>query len=356
MNVKAQECLSYKKRQFIGIVFGILIICSLLCAFSSIASASGNGSGRRFGGTIVISTDQYKALCEEMSEEISVMEELHELFYVKGPEDPSMLYSLMEAGNSPVKTGRSILSVFGISLICIYSGIQLYKMLQREEESIETIMRILTTAFIGILAVIYIHDILTEIEKLGNMFITKLYNESYRAADTKITYHMFKGEDIEISIAFKDIFTKQFYKNIVLLIRNFLLSEAAYGIGRICLFFTFYSIITSAYALIFELVIRKMFAPLAMADLTLNGPRSASIKYIKGYLGMYIRIAVMLVVVALGVFVQHWAENPANGSVALEMNDRLGALGVAICSRMAMKATMNTSGELVRGLLTGNGE
>lgn len=54
------------------------------------------------------------------------------------------------------------------------------------------------------------------------------------------------------------------------------------------------------YAMVFEIKLRQIFAPLAVAGIALEGPRSSGLRFLKKYLACYLRVTMYFAIAALG--------------------------------------------------------
>ena len=76
---------------------------------------------------------------------------------------------------------------------------------------------------------------------------------------------------------------------------------------KILMYFTFYSILVSVYGLLFELVIRRIFTPIAITGIAVEVIRSPGVRYLKRYFAMYIRLAMYVVIISLCCRASSWA-------------------------------------------------
>ena len=365
-HIKEQEADSFRKRKMICIsAILCLITCAALLIFPLVLAEDDededSGGGGRYFGTaeLRISEEDYTKLIKEMSKQYKEFERLDELYSY---EDGSLLYSVMEADRSPGKLIMTVTQAFGILLVLLMNWIQVYHMAMREDKSLDTLFRIMLMTLIGLLAVIYIQDIISGIEEFGRYFVKELGLDSYQSADTIVKYeYTEKGSPLLTPIMeFKDLqeafgnFGAVFFT----LVRGrefFVLWGLAYVVGKICLVFTFYAILSSAYGILIEMIIRRIMSPLAVSTLVTDGPRSAFTRYLRGYFAMYLRMALMFIAIGLSLRLQTWMMQWQNATQAFDVHWVLGPLGVCICARSAAKALMVSGGDVIREVIGGQG-
>lgn len=84
------------------------------------------------------------------------------------------------------------------------------------------------------------------------------------------------------------------------------------------------------YAMIFEIKLRQIFAPLAVAGIAYDGARSSGLRFLKKYLACYLRVAMYFAIAALGsIMTNHFygivlASNAGTSSSSLD-------LGTTVC-------------------------
>ena len=321
----------------------------------------GFGINRAFASQFEISASDNREILELAEQQNRYLKNLSRLFVSdEGNGSPSLMYSLMDEENAIGKIGKKVCMATGMILILAYAGIQLIQMAQREDESLETIMRILLTCIIGYFLVIYVEDIMAGIEGLGNTIYSAISTAADKLDSGQTLQEAMSGTGGSISASGFSLEgnadTSEAAANAINNVSKLINGGVAGFIGAILMYFTFYTILTSAYGLVFELVIRKIFAPIAMADFVTEGFRSPGARYLKNYLGVYIRISIFCIVIILGFCASVWAvQNKEVSSVMGSgiMTRGIGATGAIYCIRFAMKALMNASGQITKEMLGG---
>ena len=324
----------------------------------------------------VLTDEDYNKIVEEMDREYKDLFRLNELFTIReGTEDKagSLMWTLLESPVSPVCIGRKVIMVVGVALVLGYTAVAILKALQRSDTSMESFFRILALAVAGILIVVLSYDILKWIEQLGQILV--------QAVRDSVTKGFLNGADPSLGYAKKTIveeagdappsitdgffrfigfYIAELFRDIVLGVKNFFVSvwNLIYSkfhllVMSLGLKITFYLILTSAYGLLFELVLRKIFLPVAMADLMLQGLRSPAVRYLKNHLGVYVRIAIFYILLYTLIYMEHWCAMASNHSTTLKTNTFLGAFGVILCVRMAIKSMINGSSAFAKEVLGG---
>ena len=263
----------------------------------------------------------------------------------------TLLYSILSADGAIGKVGRDITSMVGATLVIIYGAVQFLNLIERSDDSMEGLMRILLTIVVGILLVIYIGDITSAIEDLGG-FTYRLIAESLKNVMDKGGYIVTTpgnsisadGFNLQDTVMGSEPRSSQS-------LYAMLTGGVAKIIGSVLMLFSFFIIVSAAYGILFELVLRKVFAPIAVADVVSEGSRSPGVKFMKNYFGCYIRMAMFAAVIIIGWASTEWALH--NPQQALSMNSAMGAIGVVSCIRFAMKALINASGQLSREIMGG---
>ena len=285
-------------------------------------------------------------------------------------EEGTLMYELLEGSGSPVKTGREIMTAIGAAIVMLYGFIELIRALRSEnKDAVSVILRITILTVTGLLLVIYVYDILSFIEKIGGLLVDGFKDITGGYETAYITYERKEViEEAEETIKSADGINT-FWSSITAWVKNAWETSTDWisaitanlgksiragfikGIANIGLSLTFYSILTGAYGLLFEMVIRKIFMPLAMADLMAEGIRSPAVRYLKNYFGMYIRIIMFLIILYILHYTEYWAAAYDSAEAAWSVNTFLGPLGVVMCSRAAAKALMSATGALSKEIL-----
>lgn len=97
---------------------------------------------------------------------------------------------------------------------------------------------------------------------------------------------------------------------------------------------------------IFEIWIMKMFAPLAVASIAIDGIRSPGVRFIKRYFAAFLKIAIYFIIAAIGAELTHLYYGLVVNSHATEMTPGL-AINITfmlLSNAMAAMAMMQSSG------------
>lgn len=280
----------------------------------------------------------------------------------------SLMQELMDGNNAPAVVTKDITTAIGIVLVIIYTIFQVMKSLQRQDQSIESLFRILLITFAGILLVIFSYEIMGLIDRLGYIFQVGVRNAVAGSKYEKVEIPLKvvpKQEAVEGEGLIKGI--ARWIGNIGIGLENagnwalhllksvwgWAYSGAVKFFTNIGLAITFYAILGSAYGLLFEFVVRKIFMPIAIADVMAEGVRGPGVRYLKNYFGMYLRIGMFFIILYMLLFCQGWLTDQYNHHAARQVNTIMGTFGVMICVRGAAKSLMNASGGLIKEVIGG---
>lgn len=184
----------------------------------------------------------------------------------------------------PIATAVKGLALF---LVVMYSFLALFKELERGDGSIEMWSKCFVILAVGMLTVINWETIINAIEALGifikNQVINALGSVNAGETDLSSLATWYDEEFPETASGLSSILG-----SISLLIIIFL-TEFPMMLGRGVLL-----------TILIELVIRKAFFPLAIANVCGNGMRSPGVGYMKKLLALYIRVAICFVIAFLG--------------------------------------------------------
>lgn len=96
------------------------------------------------------------------------------------------------------------------------------------------------------------------------------------------------------------------------------------------------------YALGIRMVIRRMFMPLAIADMAVEGARSAGFQYMLRYLGYYLQMAIIYICMIGYIFIY---------AIAINTGDALTGLWLSVAAKGALAAVLSNSGQMAYEVL-----
>ena len=97
------------------------------------------------------------------------------------------------------------------------------------------------------------------------------------------------------------------------------------------------------FSALFEVSIRRLFAPIAVATIATEGGRSAGVKYLKKYVACFIKMAIYFAIAAMGAYVTwYFLKDAAAGSIQLILG-----LGANVLAALAMLQTGGIADEIV---------
>lgn len=345
---------SFKERKRI-LVLSLFIILSISAAAAGLKTASAS--------SLSITGDDAEDLIQLTNEQNATLLSLAKLFVMEeGSEETggatSLMYDLMNENNAIGKIGKNITTAVGMILILVAAAIQLIQLAEREDESLDSLMRVLLVCIVGFFMITYVDDILSAIEKLGYLLysgISKGVDDVLKGETGSVTAKEVAetvgnaisadGFALDPAISTGAGVVAEEDTDAIRSLGSIIDKGVVSFMGSILMTLTFYSLLAAAYGLVFEFVIRKIFAPIAMADFVTQGARSPGVRYLKNYFGMYIRIGVFCIVILLGIFASVWvAKTPKaeRGS---------GVFAAIYCIRFAMRGLISASGQLTKEIM-----
>ncbi len=186
---------------------------------------------------------------------------------------------------SVFKTAFNSLKLIGGAFAFIIFGINLFKDMEREQNPIEAIWRGLIELFMVLLVIINLTDILDFFTMFGKETISVFGST---AEDKDLTG---KIEDILKKLSYNDKssggLSWNFYVSMQLML--------PWALSQIVTISAKFAVMQVA----IDIFIRKLFTPLAIADIYKEGLRSPGVRWLKRYLGAYLKAAVCAAVAVL---------------------------------------------------------
>lgn len=179
------------------------------------------------------------------------------------------------------------LKAIAILIVVYHMVVTLMKELQRGEMTLESWLRILITFLLPAIAIAE-YDVIINVFAKSGQWIYGILNENMEIytdtsnTATGIPYPGFSIFDLGA-----------FFEWLLAWIRGFILTIAYLIINFIIILMIMSGILTN----FAEIVIRHMFMPIAFANISHEGVRSIGVRYIKKYLGCYMKIATIMVAV-----------------------------------------------------------
>lgn len=155
------------------------------------------------------------------------------------------------------------ISIIWITAILIYSVIKEFSM---GDATMSMWLKVLIKIAIGIFLIVSVKEILNGIDTIGQWIIDSIAQAPFASGPGEVNIGSLGGS---------------------MLIAVFSLFLIAYI--KIC-----------SYALMIEIGIRRIFAPLAVGSIITNGIRSAGMRYLRKYLAVYLKMGIMVVTLLIG--------------------------------------------------------
>ena len=226
---------------------------------------------------------------------------------------------LLYEKDSPAHKGVGITSVIGMMLLLVYGIIQIVKIAKDEKGSIESWLQLAIVLVLGIMALSYGGEILSFLDRLGlklfsgiqksivgDTSIAEQYSSDYQQMWEAAKEGLDAGKEETYdtgNVNWVYSFVGNTLQNVVNSTSNFLVGT----IFKVLMYFTYYSIMVGVYGLLFEMVIRRIFAPIAITGIAVDGLRSPGVRYLKNYFSLYIRLAMFVVIISLSCKAASWA-------------------------------------------------
>lgn len=211
--------------------------------------------------------------------------------------DPGKLYSFatgekVDNGGTNIqfatvfKTFTVVLKTLGIAVAIIFAFIKFFQSLEKGQDVIEGILKLLIEIFIVMLVIINVETILGWISDIGNL-ITEALDQTIDDKNRDIARAVLDGMGIKAKNKNGTFLVGglNLFKGIAMLIVPWALS-----------FFVTIGGYFVAFSILFELMIRRLFTPFAVADIYGEGLRSRGMRWLLKYLAVYIKIAICLAV------------------------------------------------------------
>lgn len=197
-----------------------------------------------------------------------------------------------------VKSLKPAIKAIAMLIIVYHMLVSLMKELERGEMTIESWLRVLLAFVIPCVCIIEYDTMINVFSKTGMWMQQILYKNSSLtfAAGSPPT-----GEEVPTCSSIWDIgdYLAELVEYIFSIIKGALLL-IGYAIITINIILTIMSGIMSNFI---EIVLRHLFMPLAIANISHEGARSAGVRYVRKYLGCYIKIGSIMVAVSAIFFV-----------------------------------------------------
>ena len=296
--------------------------------------------------------ERFHEVLERTEEGRNLLEKLSEAVTPKTTLADALIYN----EGAPAKVGGDITGGIALVLVLTYAIIQLVIIMQRDQGSIEGWVRLGIQVVIGILAIVFCQEILEFLDKLGTYLWTAL---------ARAFHQISAGADVSVKESAEAASSSGFdIRQIFVSIKSW----AAKMVFQIAMTIVYYSIICSVYGLVFEIVLRRVFMPLALADVTMEGAGSPGIRYLKAYFSCYVRMAMYAILISLSAIACDWALedmliNGKNSSVmriydhfgyrgpegyTSQIHTAFGAAGAMICIQGATRAAMGAATQIAR--------
>lgn len=254
---------------------------------------------------------------------------------------------MIASDEAPGRIVLTFITWLAIGIALIYGIINTIRIVSRDEANLDMIRRIAATFIISFLCIFFADKIAGLIDNLGQQVVIGVegsLSEKITKSDidsvleeyknSYMEYDMDSGQQYVASSTGQDVFSsiKSFFVSIVL---SFITQILVYSICCCC------------FGLYFAFCMRRVFLPLAVASVSIDGFRSPGIQYLISYFGLYIEMAYFYVVAYAASLMENYAVNNASTAAALS-NTVFRSLGAILCIRAAARTALSKSGEFAQ--------
>ena len=171
-----------------------------------------------------------------------------------------------------------LFQTFGLGFSMILFGFKLGAEFDSERDPVEGILKTFTQLCICIVCILMVEDFLVVIDELGTWMVKQIGEVDGAVAS------MFTADQMREAYGLGD--------------NNFGWLALAIELLIPYIFYYIESVLArvTAYSILIELVVKRCFVPLAIADIGYEGLRSSGVRYIKNYFGIYIKEALLILV------------------------------------------------------------
>lgn len=199
-----------------------------------------------------------------------------------GDNGTTFLQSMLDAGSVIV----SVLKGVGMGIVLVIIYMEIIQAVQRGQDCMDMWLKLFIKIAVSVLVIVYIDDILSAIDQLGT-YIGTLIQEAIANPDD--TDAITRDQLIEAICGDSSPGLIKTLGGIFQLFLPWVMQKLVVLAAKI-----------ASYSILIEIAIRRAFVPIAVAEIAGEGMRSPGIRYLKRYLALYIRIAIMVVIAYAG--------------------------------------------------------
>lgn len=297
LEYKEKEQKSYKKRKIVSIV---TVLCILLCFAAFIPRFAHADMDDPVDEDTFVTADNVAECQVDFILDLTsgvFIKDIVEDFYASDVME-NIINSVTGQTQSWMSGLTTALKAIGTLIVVYYMVVMLLKELQRGEMTMESWMRILITFIIPAVAIAEF-DIIIEVLAKSGQWIYQVLNENItittppRDSAAGVPFPEWPGifsiGDWLVGIV---EWLVAFFRGLVLTL--------GYLIVNIIIIIMIMTGILTNYV---EIILRHLFMPIALANISHEGVRSIGVRYIKKYFGCFMKIATIIVAVCAIFFV-----------------------------------------------------
>lgn len=185
--------------------------------------------------------------------------------------------------NKQFKTLTYILAALGMSVAVLLAFYKMFVSLEKGQDALETTLRLLFEVTVVLLIIVNIGPIIQLITDIGDLIASSVTPDKPDKLDLGV--QILQGMGIKPKQHGDTYYVGglNWFKAVAILLVPWVLSFLV-TIGGYFVVFT----------ILFELMLRRLFTPFAIADIYGEGLRSPGMRYLKKYLAIFLKIAVVL--------------------------------------------------------------
>lgn len=186
---------------------------------------------------------------------------------------------------SGISTGADAIKGVAGALVVLIALANFFENVQKGQEEMEAVFKVIIEICVAGMFIINLNPIMTKIGEVGDYFVTQFVNDPSKGAATDST-----TKQILMVLTGKDCGTFIWWTQAVI---TLFLPWLATLIMTIAAKFLMLQVFI-------EIGVRKIFTPIAVADIYREGFRSPGARWLKRYFAVFLKLAMILAVVAIG--------------------------------------------------------
>lgn len=219
--------------------------------------------------------------------------------------------------NTIFKGVNIVFKLLGYAIAIVIGFIRMFKDIEKGQDPVETVLKFVIEIFFIGLIIINVEFILSFIAWIGDAIINAFGKSN--SAENNIAEQMLNGMGFKLNSKKQITGVIKWVKAVAMLIipwaASFLCIVGGYLAG---------------FSIIFDLLLRRIFTPIAIADIYGEGLRSPGTRYLKRYLSCFIKIAIVLAVCLIAGLAQKALAEATFDNTTDSIKEALSGIGPVI--------------------------